>query len=152
MRAWVYRKNGPVSQVLKLENDYPTPSIATSSSSAASGSKQKKSTAAAESAGTKILVRVKAVGLNAIAYKAIAELPFFATKKPAVPEVEFSGIVEEISSDLSSSSSSSLKVGDEVFGMIPVDWQLGKGVGALAEFTVSDGKLLVSFAALLLLH
>lgn len=53
MRAWVYRKSGPVDQVLHLENDYPMPQLK----------------------DYPIVIKVHSVGLNPVGYKIISEIP-----------------------------------------------------------------------------
>lgn len=53
MRAWVYRKSGPVDKVLKLEEGYPMPKVK----------------------NYPITVKVHSVGLNPVGYKIISEIP-----------------------------------------------------------------------------
>ena len=92
-KAWQYTTSGKPSEVLKLTNDYSLPPVP----------------------GFPIVVKVHAAALNPVGYKVISDMPSLVTKKPGVPEQDYSGVVA--GGDLSGTS---LKVGDEVFGTIPV--------------------------------
>lgn len=112
MRAWVYRTKGKPADVLRLEPDYPKP-VPTSS---------------------QVLVRVKAAGLNPIGYKSMYVAPLkFSQKVPSVPEQDVAGVVE--GGDLEGTG---LKLGDEVFGLLPIQETNKTCKGALAEYTVID--------------
>ncbi|GAA5851724.1 hypothetical protein JCM9279_004384 [Rhodotorula babjevae] len=117
MRAWVFRTKGQPADVLHLEADYPKP---------------------APAAG-QVLVRVRACGTNPIGYKTMSSVPFrYMQTTPAVPEHDFSGVVEGGELD-----DSGLQLGDEVFGMVPGQVTMKNGKGALAEYVVCDKELVV---------
>jgi len=59
--------------------------------------------------------------------------PSFAVKKPAIAEMDVSGIVVSQGEQVKS-----FKVGDEVFGIIPGDIEMKTGIGALAQYTVVE--------------
>ena len=92
-KAWQYKTSGKPSEVLHLIDDYSLPSVQ----------------------GFPIIVKVHAAALNPVGYKVMSDMPSFVTKHPAVPEQDYSGVVA--GGDLSGTN---LKVGDEVFGTIPV--------------------------------
>lgn len=84
---------GEPSKVLKLEQNWPVPTP-----------KSKE-----------VLVKVKAVSLNPIGWKAMGVAPIsFGQKKPAVPEADIAGIIE--GGDLEGTG---LSQGDEVIAFIP---------------------------------
>ncbi|GAA6027124.1 hypothetical protein JCM8097_002410 [Rhodosporidiobolus ruineniae] len=117
MRAWVFRTKGEPSAVLKLEQDYPKPTPGKG----------------------RILVKVHAASLNPVGWKAMGMPPVsWLQKVPAVPESDFSGVVE--GGDLAGSG---LSVGDEVFGLVPAEKTMKTGGGVLAEYTLTDPKLTV---------
>jgi NADPH:quinone reductase-like Zn-dependent oxidoreductase len=106
-RAWVYRKRGKITDVLKLENEYPIP----------------------VPSGRQILIRVHAVALNrwpslhgsvlfllaAFSYKAFTKplIPGMM-EAPGIPEADFSGII--VGGNLQGTG---LTLGQEVFGQVP---------------------------------
>lgn len=96
-RAWQYATSGKPEQVLKLVDDYSLPNVP----------------------GFPIVIKVKAAALNPVGYKTMSEMPSLFVKHPGVPEQDYAGTVA--GGDLSGSD---LKIGDEVFGTIPVRRQL----------------------------
>ncbi|GAA6015355.1 hypothetical protein JCM10207_008960 [Rhodosporidiobolus poonsookiae] len=110
MRAWVFKKRGDPATVLKLEQDWPEP---------------------APTKG-KILIKVHAAALNPVGWKAMSVPPLsWGQKVPAVPESDFSGIIED--GDLTGTG---LSKGDEVFGIVTADSVMKSGQGVLAEYTL----------------
>lgn len=92
-KAWQYATSGRPEQVLKLVDNCSLPVIA----------------------GFPIIVKVKAAALNPVGYKVMSEMPSLAVKHPGVPEQDYAGTVA--GGDLTGTD---LKIGDEVFGTIPV--------------------------------
>lgn len=117
MRAWVYRTKGSPADVLRLEDDYPKP----------------------EPTGGQLLVATRAVSCNPVHWKTMGVAPMkYMQRVPCVPESDFSGVVAGGSLD-----GTDLKLGDEVFGIIPAQVSMKNGKGALAEFLVCDKELVV---------
>ncbi|KAH8825115.1 zinc-binding oxidoreductase [Flagelloscypha sp. PMI_526] len=110
MRAYTHHRPGVPSAVLTLTNDHPRPKI---------------------SKPDDVLVRVTHASLNPGGSIAIQLFPSFVRKWPAVPEMDFSGVIEETGSSVRSD----LKTDTLVFGAIPVSLHL-KGTGSLAEYIV----------------
>ncbi|KAF7978118.1 hypothetical protein HWV62_1541 [Athelia sp. TMB] len=81
-----------------------------------------------------VLVEVKAVAFNHF-WKLVAVMPGFMRKLPAVPEMELSGVIAD-------PGSSSFKVGDEVFGIIPHN-PMTSARGALAQYVLLKAKHIV---------
>lgn len=96
MKAWVYRKSGKVQDVLKLESSYPVPKPTPERS---------------------VLVKVHAAALNPVGWKMIQVFPGALTKKPAVPESDFSGVI--VAGE--GLEKSGFKVGEEIWGIVPAD-------------------------------
>ncbi|KAK7025982.1 hypothetical protein VNI00_015812 [Paramarasmius palmivorus] len=106
MRAWTHTQAGRPSEVLSFSSaQEPTSSHDT------------------------VIVKVQYAALNPGGSIMLQLCPFiFRNRKvPAIPELDFSGIV-------SSSNTDRFSPGDEVFGSIPVKNHLQEGSGALAEF------------------
>ncbi|GAA5887334.1 hypothetical protein JCM5296_007102 [Sporobolomyces johnsonii] len=116
MKAWVFHQKGQPADVLKLVEPYPKP----------------------EPKGDQVLVKVHAVALNPVSWKAMTVAPIkWMQKTPAIPESDLSGVIE--AGDLTASD---LHVGDAVFGFKPADQVIRSGMGALAEYTLVDKKFL----------
>jgi len=112
----VYRTSGKPSEVLKLESDFPVP-------------REEK---------YPIVVKVHAAALNPVGYKMMEHFPSLLLKTPAVPESDYAGVIA------GGQLPSHLKVGDEVFGIIPADsGQQKLGCGTLAEYTVASENTVV---------
>ncbi|GAA5898782.1 hypothetical protein JCM8208_005394 [Rhodotorula glutinis] len=117
MRAWVYRNKGKPADVLRLEDDYPKP----------------------EPVKGQLLVEVRAASLNPVHSKTMGMAPMkYMQRVPCVPESDFSGVVAGGSLD-----GTDLKLGDEVFGIIPAQVSMKNGKGALAEYLVCEKSLVV---------
>ncbi|GAA5942609.1 hypothetical protein JCM3775_003655 [Rhodotorula graminis] len=117
MRAWVYRTKGKPADVLRLEDDYPKP----------------------EPAQGQLLVSLRAVSTNPVFFKTMGMAPMrYMQRVPCVPEGDFSGVVAGGSLD-----GTDLKLGDEVFGIVPAQITMKNGKGALAEYLVCDKDLVV---------
>jgi len=112
-KAWQYKTSGKPSEVLHLIDDYSLPSVQ----------------------GFPIIVKVHAAALNPVGYKVMSDMPSFVTKRPAVPEQDYSGVVAG-----GDPSGTNLKVGDEVFGTIPATLQIKNGVGVMAEYCLASPK------------
>ncbi|BGP16155.1 hypothetical protein JCM10213_006090 [Rhodosporidiobolus nylandii] len=116
MRAWVFRTKGEPASSLKLEQDWSKP---------VPGKHQ-------------VLVKVHAAALNPVGWKMMSMAPLkYLTKVPAVPESDFSGVVE--GGDLEGTG---LQVGDAVFGIVPAESVMKTGRGVLAEYTLVEKHLL----------
>lgn len=116
MQAWVYKKTGHPSDVLRLEQDWPKP----------------------VPKENEILIEVKAAALNPIGYKTISVPPFsYLQKKPACPESDFSGIVRG-----GKLEGTQFKQGDEVFGIRPAEKIMKDGQGSLAQFIVTESSMI----------
>src|SRR4051812_24389530 len=100
MRAWTFNRRGLASDVLKLQQDFPQP--------------QK-----ADLKSHEVLVKVSHVSLFAPTLQLMAVIPHI-NSNPWIPEQGFSGeiIAPEAATDTASGVFDTLKVGDEVFGMI----------------------------------
>lgn len=117
MRAWVYRTKGKPADVLRREDDYPKP----------------------EPSATQVLVRVNAASFNPVFWKVMGTPPMkYMQTTPAVPEGDFAGTVEG-----GNLEGTGLKVGDEVFGLVPAQQSMKDGKGALAEYLVVDRDVVV---------
>ncbi|GAA5977838.1 hypothetical protein JCM11641_006087 [Rhodosporidiobolus odoratus] len=116
MKAWVFKRKGDPAVVLKIEQDWPKPN---------------------PSKG-QVLVKVRAVSLNPVGWKAMGMPPIsWMQKAPAIPESDISGVVE--GGDLSGTG---LEVGDAVFGIVPADSIMKSGQGVLAEYALVKKDLL----------
>lgn len=62
--------------------------------------------------------------------------PSFMIKKPAVAEMDVSGVVVGVGASVAS-----FKVGDEVYGIIPFDLGYKTGTGTLSQYTVVPAEL-----------
>ncbi|KAM0752094.1 NAD(P)-binding protein [Meredithblackwellia eburnea MCA 4105] len=111
MKAWVTRVRLPPSQGgIVLEEDYPKP----------------------VPKGSQLLIKVKAVALNAGGWKTIYLKPFcYIAKRPGTCEPEFTGVIEG-----GQLAGSGWDLGDEVYGA-NTTWFLS-GNGALAQYVLTD--------------
>ncbi|KAG8741585.1 hypothetical protein FRC10_002658 [Ceratobasidium sp. 414] len=83
-----------------------------------------------------VLVKVEAAALNPVGYKLMAFLPNLIARRPHVAEHDFTGVIVD-------AGSSDYKVGDAVFGIIPVPFQQKSGQGALAEYISAPTGIIV---------
>ncbi|QRW00480.1 Zinc-binding dehydrogenase [Ceratobasidium sp. AG-Ba] len=74
-----------------------------------------------------VLVKIEAGALNPVGYKLMAFLPNLLARRPHVAEHDFTGTIVD-------PGSSTYKVGDAVFGFLPVPLQMKTGQGALAQY------------------
>lgn len=106
MKAWSHTRAGRPSSVLTLST-LPIPTL---------------------QSPCDVLVRVSHCALNPGASIVMQLLPFTFRSTPAIPEMDFSGIIV--------SSSCNLKPGTRVFGSIPLSQHVKTTSGALAEYVV----------------
>ncbi|KAH7089980.1 chaperonin 10-like protein [Paraphoma chrysanthemicola] len=116
MRAYTHTARGSPSTVLQ-PSTLPKPSI---------------------SSPTHLLIRTMHCALNPGASIFLHLLPFVFRASPAIPELDFAGIVEGIGSDVVD-----VKVGDEIFGSIPVGQHARTTSGSLAEYIVVERSRVV---------
>lgn len=125
MHAWTHTSRGPPTRVLHLVSNVPVRHPKTAS---------------------EILVKVSYAALNPGGAIMMHFVPFILRHSPAVPEMDFSGVVVELGPATENDSltggaqESSFKVGDRVFGSIEVPTHVGGGHGALAEYVVVNPK------------
>jgi NADPH:quinone reductase-like Zn-dependent oxidoreductase len=113
MRAWIHSRPGKPSDVLELSSQIPTPTIKTP---------------------TDVLVRVSYAALNPGGSIMMQLCPFFLRSSPAIPEMDFSGVVVDAGEE--ALKSDRIAVGDHVFGSIGVGEHIKAGSGALAGYVV----------------
>lgn len=106
---------GPPSGVLTLSLDVKTPTL---------------------NASTDVLVRISYAGLNPGGSIMMQLCPFLLRSKPAIPELDFSGVIVAAGTDVPRSRR--LLPGTPVFGSVVVTAHLKAGAGALAEYVVVD--------------
>ncbi|KAJ3530617.1 hypothetical protein NMY22_g8500 [Coprinellus aureogranulatus] len=110
--AWVSVRKGVPSRSLEFNTDWPV----------------RRTLAPGE-----VLVKVHAAALNPLGYKLMTMVPGFVSKRPYVPEHDFSGTIVD------SNGSEEFKVGDEVFGWVLPMAQRATKQGTLSEYlTVSE--------------
>ncbi|KAF2466223.1 zinc alcohol dehydrogenase [Lindgomyces ingoldianus] len=119
MRAWTHTRAGMPSDVLTL-SQLPIPVI---------------------SSPTQVLIRVLYCALNPGGSIIMQLLPFLFRSSPAVPEMDFSGIVVQVGAKVPSDRH--LQIGDEVFGSIPVPQHVKSTCGALSEYVVVESSSVV---------
>ena len=113
MRAWIHSLAGKPAAVLTLSADVETPTLVS---------------------GTDVLVRVTHAALNPGASIMMQLCPSILRHHPAIPELDFSGIIVATGSAVSDSRN--LAAGTPVFGSVPVAAHVRAGVGAMAEYIV----------------
>ncbi|KAH7073463.1 chaperonin 10-like protein [Paraphoma chrysanthemicola] len=116
MRAYIHTARGSPSTVLQ-PTTLPKPSM---------------------SSPTQLLIRTTHCALNPGASILLHLLPFLFRSSPAIPELDFSGVVQDAGSDVAE-----IKVGDEVFGSILVGQHIRSTSGALAEYIVVERACVV---------
>ncbi|KAF8610456.1 NAD(P)-binding protein [Ceratobasidium sp. AG-I] len=84
-----------------------------------------------------VYVKIEAGALNPVGYKLMAFLPNLFARRPHVAEHDFTGTVVD-------PGSSNYKVGDAVFGFIPVPLQQKTGQGALAQYISISPNLIAT--------
>ncbi|SGY45050.1 BQ5605_C001g00239 [Microbotryum silenes-dioicae] len=132
MQAWVFKKKGAPSDVLRKVEDWPKP----------------------VPKGKEVLIKIHAASLNrcdhqdglrgeswgtAIAWKGMGVFPISALQKvPSIPEADLAGTIAG-----GNLEGSGFALGDAVFGQIPYGDIFKTGGGVLAEYAVIDHDLLV---------
>ena len=123
MRAWVHTITGKPADVLSL-TEVPLPPLPKPESA-------------------DVLVKITHASVCSGGVFLVAILPTFFRDKPCIPEFEFSGVVMAVDPEGSNSSQDPpLKVGDSVFGIVPIGRTMkripGSAIpsGALAEYVV----------------
>ncbi|SCZ98587.1 BZ3500_MvSof-1268-A1-R1_Chr3-1g05482 [Microbotryum saponariae] len=117
MQAWVFKKKGAPSDVLRKVEDWPKP----------------------VPRGKQVLIKIHAASLNPIGWKGMGVFPISALQKvPSVPEADLAGTIAG-----GNLEGSGFALGDAVFGQIPYGDIFKTGGGVLAEYAVIDHDLLV---------
>ncbi|SCV74384.1 BQ2448_6816 [Microbotryum intermedium] len=117
MQAWVFKKKGAPSEVLRKVENWPKP----------------------VPKGKQVLVKIHAVSLNPIGWKGMGVFPISALQKvPSIPEADLSGTISG-----GNLEGTGFALGDAVFGQIPYADIFKTGGGVLAEYAVIDHDLLV---------
>jgi NADPH:quinone reductase-like Zn-dependent oxidoreductase len=97
---------------------------------------------------TQILLKVHAVALNPVGYKAILHFPSFMVKKPCIPESDVAGTIVAVGEGVTK-----WKVGQNVYGIVPANDVFSSGQGGLAEYTlVKEEHLYVPYMSLIFDH
>jgi NADPH:quinone reductase-like Zn-dependent oxidoreductase len=98
---------------------------------------------------SQILIRISHCALNPGASIVMHLLPFFFRATPAIPEMDFAGVVEDIyessdsdedQEDGNGDGNGDLKRGMQVFGSIPLSQHVKTSSGALAQYVVLDSS------------
>ena len=116
MRAWTHVQRGKPSDVLTLKHDLPIPTL---------------------TKPTQILIKISHAALNPGGSIMMQLLPPVFRTKPCIPELDFSGHVVQVGSEVSPDSPSFCSPGAAVFGSILVGPHV-RGSGALADYVVAD--------------
>ncbi|KAF2800433.1 zinc alcohol dehydrogenase [Melanomma pulvis-pyrius CBS 109.77] len=119
MQAWTHTSAGPHSAVLSLIQ-IPIPAILSP---------------------TQVLIRISHAALNPGASIIMKLLPFVFRCAPAIPEMDFSGVIIKCGSSVPPARN--LQNGTHVFGSIPVGQHVKSTSGALAEFVVVEHEAIV---------
>ncbi|KAH8706969.1 zinc-binding oxidoreductase [Phaeosphaeriaceae sp. PMI808] len=90
---------------------------------------------------TQVLVQLSHCALNPAGSIVMQLVPFIFRASPAIPEMDFSGTIVEIGTDVPENRN--LKPDTEVFGSIPLGQHVKSTCGALAEYIVVDHTSLV---------
>lgn len=117
MRAWTYTSRGNAQEVLKLRSDVPRPTPS-------------------KLGPTEAIVKVAYASPFIMSPKLIALLPHF-TANPWIPELSFSGKIENVGAQVTK-----FKPGDLVFGGQNLPSFLFKHGGAMAEYVVIREEML----------
>ncbi|KAH8588153.1 hypothetical protein B0O99DRAFT_525532 [Bisporella sp. PMI_857] len=110
MRAWKYSNNGTPSNVLSLDAKFPAPQAPT---------------------GGELLIRVSHAALNPVGAVTMATVPSIIRRCPAVPEIDFSGVVVAAGP----TAPVQFPAGARICGSYTVAVNR-KGLGSLAEYIV----------------
>ena len=118
MKAWVHNRAGLPSMVLELSS-IPRPRISSS---------------------TQVLVKISHCALNPGASIVMQLLPFYFRASPAIPEMDFSGIIVAAGADVPEDRQTP---GTQVFGSIPLSQHVKNTSGALAEYVLVEHTAVV---------
>lgn len=119
MKAWTHSRMGLPSEVLSLST-LPIPTI---------------------TSPTQVRVRVAYCGLNPGGSIIMQLLPFLFRASPAIPEMDFSGTIVELGSEVPVERG--LVIDAQVFGSISVPQHVRSTSGSLAEYVVVDHTAVV---------
>lgn len=129
MRAWVFTERGDPSQVLTCTTlDKPSLPLRTPLPRDAPAPEEW------------VVVKTAFVGLNVGAIFQMTLIPQMVRTKTCVPEMDLSGVVEDVwhpEREADSSSAAApfrFRKGDKVVAMLPASHSLATGTGALAEY------------------
>lgn len=115
MRAWFHEAPGTPNEVLQFTADFKTPRPS-------------------DLAHDEVLVKIAYCGTTPVISTLMMPLiPSWLHKMPAVPELEFSGIVVALGSKVAALQPE-IKVGAPVFGVTSLQLRAKWGVGTLAEY------------------
>jgi reticulon-4-interacting protein 1, mitochondrial len=120
MRAWTFSRRGPPLSILNLSSTEPVPTIPSLRPD-------------------EVLVKVSHVALNTGVTLIMRLFPHLRNT-PWIPEPDLSGTVAAVGKSILSSD---LEVGDEVFGMLTLEYALMRRNGTLAEYAVCPRQTLV---------
>ncbi|OAA69163.1 zinc alcohol dehydrogenase [Cordyceps fumosorosea ARSEF 2679] len=123
MRAWVFTDRGDPSQVLTFTT-LPKPPLPPPVPLPRD----------APSPEEWVLIRTAFVGLNVGAIFQMTLIPSFLRARTCVPEMDLSGVVEDVWHPEACSSDFRFQKGDKVVAMLPASHSLATGTGALAEY------------------
>ncbi|OZJ01451.1 hypothetical protein BZG36_05559, partial [Bifiguratus adelaidae] len=124
MRAWTHHLAGVPSTVLSLSPSLPLPNLPSP---------------------TSVLVRISHASLAPGGSIMMQLCPSIFRTKPCIPELDFSGIIVEIGTNVPEARG--MRVGMRVFGSVLVPAQL-KGAGALAEYVAVEAEGVVGLPVL----
>jgi NADPH:quinone reductase-like Zn-dependent oxidoreductase len=120
MRAWSYKGRGQLADVLNLTSDFTTPS---------------------NLGPNDVLVKIEYTAFTPSASALISILPNWIHTLPAVPELELSGTIAALGSNVAAKRPD-LTIGARVFGGTSIPLYF-KGYGALAEYCPCPAEQLV---------
>ncbi|RFU72298.1 zinc alcohol dehydrogenase [Trichoderma arundinaceum] len=143
-RAWTFSNRGSPSDVLSLTSSRPIPTFPPETSRSEEW----------------ILVKVAFAGLNVGAIFQMSLIPAFLRNRTCIPEMDLSGIVQEVwhphaensssneggtttSGSTESNTQTRFRKGDGIMAMLPASHALPTGTGALAEYVAIPARFAV---------
>ncbi|KAL7823761.1 NAD(P)-binding protein [Trichoderma gracile] len=139
MRAWTFSRRGSPTDVLSLDSSRPFPAFPPEAAHPEEW----------------ILIKVAFAGLNVGAIFQMTLIPAFLRSKTCVPEMDLSGIVQDVwhphaenSRDpkilnTDANTQTRFRKGDKVMAMLPASHALPTGTGALAEYIAVPARFAV---------
>jgi reticulon-4-interacting protein 1, mitochondrial len=121
MRAWTHSRAGPASAVLTLTSAAKTPTL---------------------TSPTAVLVRISYASLNPGGSIMMTLCPNVFRATPAIPELDFSGTLVAMGSDVKD-----FAVGDKVFGTVLLGPHVKAGIGTLAEYVALEAATVLKIPA-----